>query len=326
MDTKPLNKIHSLIAVVCLAVAGLSDTCYAESDQALIRSAIATFEQRKPDLLMLRKAAEIGDYEAQFYLAETLRLSSGHMTPEALSWYEKSAMQGDMYSMYRLSKISYDACAIMENCPANAALQKTWGQTLREVAQKKAQRGDGEAMEMMYTITGDLDWLKSSAATGYPSAQNWLAVRYNWGDGWFLWPGQREKEIERLYEASAEGGYPRAISQHAGNLLLKGNIEDAQKWLMKGVKVSHAAAVGAYAYNLEHGKYYHFSADLQLAYALNLLLSEIGGGARNAAVYSLEDLKPQLSPEQITSAIQQAKRWKETHPPISYHPPKLEFW
>nr|WP_314875599.1 hypothetical protein [uncultured Pseudomonas sp.] len=316
----------NLVVMVFLLVGVYSHAGYASENQALIRNAIATVGQRKPDLPLLVRAAETGDKDAQFYLAETLKLSSGYMKSQAHSWYEKSAKQGDMYSMYRLSNLNQDVCSIIGNCPAELTAPKTWGAVLLEVARDKAQQGDGEGMEMMYTITGDLDWLVKAADAGYSSAQNWLAVRYGWGDGWFFWPGQREKEIARLYRDAAEGGYPRAISQHAGDLLLKGDIEGAQTWLMKGVALSHVPAVGAYAYNLDHGKYYHFEQNPQLAYALYLVLSEIGGGTGDASDYAIEELKPKLTPSQIAKAIEQARIWKETHPPLSYHPPKLEFW
>ncbi len=181
-------------------------------------------------------------------------------------------------------------------------------------------------MEMMYIITGNLDWLTKSAAAGYASAQHWLAVRYERGDGWFFWPGQREKKIEQLYEASAEGGYPRAIGQQAGILLTRGEVESAQKWLMKGVSIGYITAVSNYATVLKNGKYYNIDKDPQLAYALNLLISEVGGGAQNAANYALEELEPQLTAEQIKKATKQASDWKHAHPPLSYYPPKLEVW
>nr|WP_314874029.1 sel1 repeat family protein [uncultured Pseudomonas sp.] len=276
--------------------------------------------------MKLREAAGTGDKEAQFYLAETLKLLSGHMTPESKMWYEKSARQGDMYSMYRLSSLKYDLCSIMQNCPASPSQSRTWGENLYDVAIEKANQGDGEGMEMMYTLTGDLDWLVKSADSGYASAQNWLAVRYEWGDGWFIWPGQRNKEIDRLYKASAEGGYPRAMSQYAGILLLQGDVTGAQKWLMKTVAVGYIPAVATYASVLVDGKYYHLEKDLQMAYSLNLVLAEIDDGATHISTSALSKLKLQLTVEQIAAATLQAEAWKAAHPPLSYYPPKLVFF
>jgi TPR repeat protein len=315
-----------LTTSIYLALIAFSSTGYATSDHSAVKEAIIKFNQKKASINELRKAAETDDKEAQFYLAETLRLTSGYMTPEARAWYERSAERGDMYSMFRLSRQSQDTCNIMKNCPPGFKSTSAWSVTLLKIAKEKALRGDGEGMEMMYTITGDLDWLIKSATTGYPDAQWWLAKRYVDGDRWFFWPGQREKEIERLYKASAEGGYPPSISEYAAILLEKGEIESAQQWLLKGVATGYAPAVGAYAYNLETGKYYHFEIDLQHAYALYLVLSEIGGGTSDAANYALEKLRPKLTKIQIAAAIQQAIDWKAAHPPVSYYPPKLEFY
>ncbi len=314
------------VVSICLVLVASSISSYADNTATLAREAIATFEQRKPDLSLLSRVAEAGDKEAQFYFAETLRMLSAHITPVAHSWYEKSANQGDLYSMYRISKINGDICVIMENCPANLRSPKKWAETLRDAAQQRASQGDGEGMEMMYVITGDLEWLVRSANSGYPSAQHWLAVRYEWGDGWFFWPDGRLREIERLYEASAEGGYARAIGQQAGILLTKGDAEGATKWLMKGVSIGYVIAVANYASALQDGKYYKVEKNVILAYAINLLLSEIGGGAEDAANYRLKKLERQLSVEQVMEAAELAKVWKKEHPPLSYYPPKLEFW
>ncbi len=181
-------------------------------------------------------------------------------------------------------------------------------------------------MEMMYVITGDLDWLVRSANAGYPSAQRWLAVRYERGDGWFFWPGSRVKEIERLYEASAEGGLPMAMGQQAGILLTKGDVEGATEWLMRGVSLGYVIAVANYASVLGDGKYYNVEKNVTLAYALNLLLSEIGGGAEDAAHYALKELGHQLTAEQMKEADELASAWEKEYPPLSYYPPKLEFW
>jgi hypothetical protein len=39
------------------------------------------------------------------------------MTPEAMSAYEASALQGDIYSMIRLAGEKNDLCVTMGNCP-----------------------------------------------------------------------------------------------------------------------------------------------------------------------------------------------------------------
>ncbi|WP_336346808.1 hypothetical protein [Pseudomonas monsensis] len=48
---------------------------------------------------LLKIAAEAGDHEAQYYLAESLRQKNSYMNPEAKKWYEMAATQGDLYAM-----------------------------------------------------------------------------------------------------------------------------------------------------------------------------------------------------------------------------------
>lgn len=54
---------------------------------------------------LLRIAAEAGDHEAQYYLAESLRQKNSYMNPEAKKWYEMAATQGDLYAMIQLGRI-----------------------------------------------------------------------------------------------------------------------------------------------------------------------------------------------------------------------------
>ncbi len=64
----------------------------------------------------MRIAAEAGDREAQYYLAEDLRRTNRYMTEEAYSWYTTAAEQGNLYAMRQLSPIKSDLCIAMENC------------------------------------------------------------------------------------------------------------------------------------------------------------------------------------------------------------------
>lgn len=52
---------------------------------------------------LLELAAQTGDHKAQYYLSEAIRKNKKYMTPEAMSAYEASALQGDIYSMIRLA-------------------------------------------------------------------------------------------------------------------------------------------------------------------------------------------------------------------------------
>jgi uncharacterized protein len=61
-------------------------------------------------------AAKAGSNEAQYYLAEALRLSNRYMTEESQRWYEAAAEQNDLFAMIRLSD-SNDLCGtLQESC------------------------------------------------------------------------------------------------------------------------------------------------------------------------------------------------------------------
>jgi TPR repeat protein len=62
------------------------------------------YNQYKPAAADLKIAAEAGDAEAQYYLAEELRQQKQYVTAEAQKWYEAAALQGDLYAMLRLAK------------------------------------------------------------------------------------------------------------------------------------------------------------------------------------------------------------------------------
>lgn len=325
LELKLSNQPFWLIFSVSI-LALLNGICMAAERNQIVQDAVTLFNQRKPAITELRVAAETGDSESQFYFAEALRIQAQSITPEALRWYEKSADQGDLYAMFRLAMRENDLCVLIGSCSKNNKTSEEWLRTLCDTAQARANDGDGSAMEMMYMITGSLGWLIKASAVDHPEAQWWLAIKYREGKG-FFWPGQREAEVERLLRASAVGGYPQGISEYAALLLSKGDVSGAQKWLLKGVSMSYADAVGAYAYSLEYGKYYSVEIDLEKAYSLNLILTELDGGgmAGDMAAYALDGLREKLSARQIEKATQAALDWKSTHPPISYYPAKLEF-
>lgn len=64
-------------------------------------------------------AAEAGDHEAQYYLAESLRSKNHYMNREARKWYEASAAQGDLYAMIQLGRSDKDFCKYSNDCPAD---------------------------------------------------------------------------------------------------------------------------------------------------------------------------------------------------------------
>jgi TPR repeat protein len=104
------------------------------------------------------------------------------------------------------------------------------------ILKSQAKKGDALAMRMLSVFFfGDEsksnDWMEKAARAGDPDAQLWLAQRYKGDYGWFLIPGKREKEIERLYKAASDAGYHPAMRDYAFRLKERGDIKEARKIL-----------------------------------------------------------------------------------------------
>ncbi len=246
------------------------------------------------------------------------------MTREAQRWYESAANQGDYYSMFRLATSSNEICKILKTCPNVKRLE--WKNALLSSAKIAANKGNAEAMAILYNITGNLSWLQRSADAGYPPAQFLLAHRYREGNA-FFWPGQREKEEIRLIKASAKQFYPRAMLEYSTILQHRGEYEEAWHWLREAASTGYAEAIMEYALTLKDGMPIGKNQDTIKAYGLlSLLLSlDGGGGLDDLAKFSLKGLSKNLSPRHISDATLFAKQWQNSHPPLSYFRVKLEF-
>jgi hypothetical protein len=274
----------------------------------------------------LKIAAEAGDHEAQYYLAEALRKNNKYMTPEAQSAYEASALQGDIYSMIRLAENSDDLCVAMENCPKSRKTPKEWLNMATDAASAAASKGDAEAMYLMFRITNDDTWLEKSAENGYAFAQHYLASGYQGGKGFFLLPSSRAEVIERLMKSSAEGGYPQGMMSYAAIRARKKDFDTFRYWNEQAAKTGYASAVFGYgSYLSENPSKFGFPHDLTKSYALIYSLLELdgGGGVKDYAEDILPEIATQMTAEQIETAKKLSKEWKESHPPLSYFPDKL---
>jgi uncharacterized protein len=276
----------------------------------------------------LAEAAEAGDREAQFFLAEALRKNNRHITKEAHRWYVAAASQGDYYAMFQLSYMDSDLCTIMNNCPADAKSPADWIKMIWEAAKPLVAQGDGEAMKIMYNSTGKIEWLEKSAEAGYAPAQWLLANRYLEGEGFFILPWKRQEAVEKWFKASAEGGNPKGMTAYAHILHEEGDIAGVRHWMEEASKLGYVDAVSSYgAYVAHTPDLLGYPLDLIKGYALIYLLQELDGGG-NMQVYvedTLPEIAAKMTPEQIEEAKVFAKEWKATHPPLSFFPDKLGF-
>ena len=319
---KPLATFIALISAQIQATQLTPDQINAKE------KGIELYNQHKDPEQELRIAAQAGDKEAQYYLAEDLRRTSRYMTAEAYSWYTAAAEQGDLYAMRRLSSMEDDLCIAMGNCPKGKKSAEDWHQQLLSTATPLAESGNNEAMYLLYKATDEIEWLEKSAATGNAHAQFWLALRYTEGKKFFLFPWERHEAIDDLFRKSAEGGDPKGISEHYGSLLKEKKIEPARYWLKKGAETGYTVPFFEYAYFLsDPNNPLNLPVDLVASYGLMSLLLELDGGGDMLplAKDELPRIAAQMTPEQIKQAEAFAKEWKATHPPLSYFPEKLGF-
>ncbi len=273
----------------------------------------------------LTVAAEAGDYEAQYFLAESLRTKNHYMTTEARHWYEAAAAQGDLYAMIQLGRSKNDICDLKNDCPKDKKKPVEWLNEARDLAKPIAEAGDAEAMYIMYELTLEKTWLAKSASAGFALAQYWMAVGYKQGDE-FLLPWKRTEAIEKWFKASAEGGYPKSMMEYAAILYEKGDMDGFRHWNEQAALAGYASTVYGYGSDLAHEPdKYGFPFDIIKGYALVYSLRELdGGGGIQARVESkLPKIAAKMTPEQIIEAKEFAQKWKITHPPLSFFPDKL---
>ncbi|MEX5664248.1 sel1 repeat family protein [Pseudomonas neuropathica] len=314
------------VAIIIILPTCVSATLSSQQQSAKERG-IILFKQYKTAEPELRIAAEAGDAEAQFFLAEEIRQNKQYITDEAYKWYEAAATQGDLYSMIRIGRTDNDLCLTMKNCPTGKKEPKEWLAEATRIAKDKSDRGDAEALYIMYELTAERVWLKKSALAGDAIAQYRMAIGDRQGEG-FILPWKRQEIVEHWFLLSAKAGNPKAMMQLFGIYREKGELEQARYWVEKAASIGYEAGVYNYGYFLAvDPKALGFTEDKIKGYALISLLKELDGGG--AAQTDVEETLPQISekmtPTQIQEAEDFATKWKTTHPPLSFFPEKIGF-
>jgi TPR repeat protein len=296
--------------------------------QAAKEHGIMLFNQYKTAEPELRIAADGGDAEAQFYLAEELRLQKQRITAESQKWYEASALQGNYYSMFRLAITSGDLCSVGSQCPPGGKTASDWLKLLNETAEPLALKGDGEAMAILYSANADISCLEKSASTGYAPSQWLLANRYAEGEGTFLLPWKRKGAEEKLIKEASKGGYPKAMMEYVSILFERNDLEGVRYWLEEAANTGYQNAVATYGAYLAHTPdKVGYPVDLVKGYALVSLLRDLDGGG-NVQIYvegKIPKIAEKMTSTQIEDAEKFAAKWKATHPPLSFFPEKVGF-
>lgn len=288
---------------------------------------IILFNQFKPAAPELRIAAEAGDREAQFFLAEEIRQEKHYISNEAYKWYEAAAKQGDFYSMIRIGRSSSDLCVKMKNCPTGIKKPEEWLAEAQKIAKEKSNHGDAEALYIMYELTADRDWLKKSALAGDATAQYRMAIGDRQGEGLML-PWKRQESVEQWFLLSAKAGNPKAMMQLFGIYREKGELDQARYWVERAASTGYEAGVYNYGYFLaEDPEALGFKENNVKGHALISLLKELDGSGTTAT--DIEEILSQIEEKMTTSQMKEAEKhaaeWKSTHPPLSFFPEKLGF-
>lgn len=319
--------LKAIAVAIIIALPTCVSATLSSQQQSAKERGIILFKQYKTAEPELRIAAEAGDAEAQFFLAEEIRQNKQYITDEAYKWYEAAATQGDLYSMIRIGRSNNDLCLTMKNCPTGKKEPKEWLAEATRIAKDKSDRGDAEALYIMYELTAEREWLKKSALAGDAIAQYRMAIGDRQGEG-FILPWKRQEIVEHWFLLSAKAGNPKAMMQLFGIYREKGELEQARYWVEKAASIGYEAGVYNYGYFLAvDPKALGFTEDKIKGYALISLLKELDGGG--AVQTDVEETLPQISekmtPTQIQEAEDFATKWKTTHPPLSFFPEKIGF-
>ena len=245
-------RLFRLLAVLslCLTSLGQAWAQLTPDQQAAKERGLMLYNQYKEAVPDLRIAAEAGDREAQYFLAESLRLEKRYMTAEAHNWYEAAAQQGDYYAMIRLGRSGNDLCTVMNNCPPGRKAPLDWLREALKQAEPQAQQGDAEAMYILYHVTASRDWLEKAANAGHAMAQYWMAIRARQGEGFFFPPWKRQEAVEKWFKTAAESGHPLSMIYYANIKYENKEYAAVRHWIEQAAKAGYATAVadlGAYS-------------------------------------------------------------------------------
>ncbi|MBF57498.1 MAG: hypothetical protein CME80_07250 [Halomonas sp.] len=297
----------------------------------------------------LEPAAEAGDMEAMYYLAEVHRLRHMGLTTEAMEWYLKAAEQGDPYAMLRL--FQGGACIVGDRCPEGSDdwQEKGCREAALEITQPKAEAGDPEAMLAMYYIYANLDtswvtsvynllgiptraskWLKRAAEAGLPEAQNTWGRRIMGGRGWYFTKSRRLDAAESWFSRAAEQGYVPAMEQMERVNREQQDFETSWRWMVQ------ASDNGSYSNRFGLGWCYldpSYPPDQRCineedpikGWAILYALShELGGDNSPSSLMSRNQDKLDESERQEAEALAEAE-WIGRHPPLSRFPHRFGF-
>lgn len=225
--------------------------------QEAVSQSTVVAEIAPDELSQLRKKAEQGDANSQYFLAfrYAIGMKVAKDPAEAAKWYRKAAEQGHAGAQFSLGKMYQAGVGV----PKDVAETVKWCTKAAEQGHANAQSALGEIYSSGYGVPKDADaavkWYTKAAEQGHPVAQNNLAVLYAAGKG----VAKDQAAAVKWYTKAAEQGY--AIAQfNLGFIYLNGagvpeDAAVAAKWYTKAAEQGQEAAQFnlALMYSAGHG-------------------------------------------------------------------------
>ncbi|MDD1792767.1 hypothetical protein LRP50_06485 [Enterovibrio sp. ZSDZ42] len=313
---------HSLRALLILAVnllwalPTLATTLTAE--QAYQKGKILHFQDRfeeaEPYLL---QAGESGNAAAYYLVATSDSYNRFSMSSQEFEYRTKAAENGHLLAMLGL---------IGDRSKASSSQKKMWRKRFLNALGPQIEERNPFAMVLksrLYfkedSISMYVESLKNAAYAGYPRAQWEIARRFESGEGWFFLPGSREKEVAKLYEASARGGYHDAIWYIGATMIEKGEIDAGIRYLQPIFSSGNTSILSTYSSLItnifpdDHPTWKYKDPLTGTAYlkAIKESMSEESNNGANKQFY--EWAKELLTTEEIQQVDQLTDEYLSTH-------------
>ena len=295
----------------------ITQTYATETAEELYQKGVLLSEQWQPAAdKYIKKAADLGNTKAMCLWAEMNKPSMFMHTEESVKYYKKAKKGGDLCGYAALLTSNDVEEAIQGSTPKNVEDE------FLEVAKKKAEQGDTDALFRLSTFTLDtsdsLHYMEMAAENGNAKAMRTLALSIKDGDGWYLIPGSRKRAVREWMEKSAEAGNPLAMLD-LGRMYYDEDKKESEEWYKKAVDKGFFQALGSLASAYDHlDKKYKIKFEYNPKKAYELLypiLMKIGSDSPyyQMAKDELAQLDNILSKEEIKEAKKNAEAWMKTH-------------
>ncbi|MGD8110985.1 tetratricopeptide repeat protein [Vibrio sp. TRT 17S01] len=240
MLVKVFRRSGVVLALWACTISGAmasNDLSDLSADQAFEKGKLLRWQLHHQEALpYLKHAAEKGSAEAAYIYSIELEDGSEKQGEEEYHYALRAAEQGNLLAMLKVSSSSN---------PERDEIRQEWEEKTQQAILERAEAGNPEAMLLLHTTLekekDKMAWLEKAVAANHPEAKFKLAQAYEAGYDWFFIPGKRSKETKRLYQESAEQGYPPAMKAYMEQLLAKKKTrEEGFEWMKKLAEIGRA--------------------------------------------------------------------------------------